>query len=147
MTNAIQTERSQPMPQWALPPASPLRSVGKLERLVWIACFWSTFAFAVAQVWFAGTILFLNVQTMSQRVGINPYIVPSNRLAFWYYRDYGLVLDIAIGALLGPFALYGFGRARNGRRQGVIWPIGLWIASKLAMAAMLSSAFYAGDTW
>jgi hypothetical protein len=120
----------------------PIRTVGKLERLVWIICFWSTFAFAVAQVWLAGMILFLNVPTISQRVGANPYILPANRVAFWYYRDYGFVLDFALGALFAPLALYAFGRARLGWRQGVRWPLGVWIVSKVAMAVMLAWAMF-----
>ena len=79
-------------------------------------------------------------QTISQRVGTNPYILPANRLAFWYYRDYGFVLDLALGALFAPLALYGFARARTGWRHGVMWPLGIWIAPKMAMAAMLAWA-------
>jgi hypothetical protein len=105
--------------------AASLTRQSKSQQRIWMVCFWSVFIIAIFQGLFACLWLFgLNRSFLSLE---NTFMLPWNRIA-WFCFVPGWAIDFATGALLAPFALYGFENARRGygvcSKSLVIWLIG-----------------------
>ena len=96
---------------------------------IWMVCFWSTFILAMIQALLVGLLIFgLRPSIFSDQ---NPFTLPLNRFA-WFWLAPGYAIDFAIGALLAPFALYGF---ENARRGYGVWPTSLafWLIGHVVL--------------
>lgn len=136
MTDRQSKVPTQPTPSWANLTNPAMRHVGKSERRVWMVCFWATFITAMVQAAMAA--LFV-LGTGREDGGSLLTATAGNSAAVQFALSvtsgWGMIIDLAFGAIVAPLGLWAFGRARSGRQ--FVWPLAAWLITRLLSIAVI----------
>ena len=136
MSGSESKNARQPTPIWARPAPTASGQIGKWERRVWMVCFWATFITAMVQAAIAalfvlGTGRADGESLLSPTAGNSAAV----QLAFSITSGWGMIVDLAAGAVVAPLGMWAFGRARSGRP--FVWPLAIWLVTRLLSIAVV----------